>query len=217
MTRYRWRLALGVLLIAGGILFLLGNLGVWANLVGLLWLVCFGAAGLGFLLAYLADRERWWALIPGFLLLGLAASGAVARVFPWMPDGAEGALFLGTFGFGFVAVYLTGHDRWWAIIPGGVLCTAGLANGFSSVFRAGDTGGLVLVGLGLTFVVLSVVPTPQGRLRWAIIPGIVLLVAGLVVSLASASVLKYVWAGALIAVGIYVVARALLPGSMSRS
>jgi hypothetical protein len=85
------------------------------------------------------------------------------------------------------------------------------------VFRAGDTGGLVLVGLGLTFGVLHFVPTPQGRLRWAIIPGIVLLVAGLVVSLASASVLKYVWAGALIAVGIYVVARALLPGRISRS
>jgi len=216
MKQYRWRLGLGILLIAGGTLFLLGNLGLWASLVGLLWLVCLSAVGVGLLLVYQADRKRWWALIPGFLLLGLAASGVAARVFPWVAGGVGSALFLGTFGFGFVAVYLADRGQWWALIPAGVFWTAGMAAGLWSVTQSGDTGGLTLVGLGLTFVVLYLAPTPQGQQQWAIIPGVVLLVAGLVVSMTSGSVLKYVWAGALIAAGFYVLARALFSKNVSR-
>ena len=212
MRQYQWRLALGVLLVVGGALFLLQSLGICIGLVGLLWLGCLGAAGIGFLLVYLADHGRWWALIPGFLLLSAAVSGVLTRVLPWNPGAWGSALFLAGFGCGFIAVYLTSHDRWWAIIPGGVLLTLALVNGFSAALGAANTGVVLFAGLGLTFGVLSLVPTPQGRLRWAAIPGIALLVVGLVVSLGSGSILKYLWAVALIGVGIYVLGRGLLSG-----
>jgi hypothetical protein len=54
--QYGWWLGPGALLIAGGALFLLANLGLWAGLISLFWLVCLGAAGSGLLLAYQADR-----------------------------------------------------------------------------------------------------------------------------------------------------------------
>jgi len=69
------RISIGVAiaLIVAGVLFLLRNFGILGPVINLVWIVLFAAGGVTFLWVYAANHERWWAIIPGFALLGLAA------------------------------------------------------------------------------------------------------------------------------------------------
>ncbi|WP_269089290.1 hypothetical protein [Thermus thermamylovorans] len=81
-------------------------------------------AGFGFAGVYAADRGQWWALIPGGILLSLAAVALVEGLFPGTDAGF--LLFLGlalTFGL----LFLLGHR--WALWPAlGVLVPLGLGS-----------------------------------------------------------------------------------------
>jgi hypothetical protein len=198
----------GVLLIVVGILLLLQNLGILAGLVALTWSLLFGAAGMVFLYVFLTNRTRWWALIPGFALLSLAVLIALDQFLPEIGDVLGGTLFLGGIGLAFWVIYFINREHWWAVIPGGVLFTLALVAGLSPVLEGIETGGVFLLGLGLTFGLLSLLPTPQGRMRWALIPAGVLLAMGLVITTAATGIIKYLWPAALILVGLYLLFRA---------
>ncbi len=75
------RVLWGCLLVLGGILFLFDNLG-YINIGGLIWALIMAVAGLGFISVYLDDRQQWWALIPGFTLLGVAGTIAISELAP---------------------------------------------------------------------------------------------------------------------------------------
>lgn len=100
--------------------------------------------------------------------------------------------------------------NWWAIIPGGVMLTLALIAGLASVLEGIETGGVFFLGLGLTFGLLSFVPTPQGRMKWALIPAAVLLVMGLLLGAAASPFLNYLWPVALILLGLYHIFRTLI-------
>ncbi len=112
----------GVLLIALGAFFLLQVTGIFGVLTSLFWSVAFAAAGAVFLYVFLtALHTRWWAAIPGFTLLGLAATIFYDRFAPPFFSDIGGAVFLASIGAGFVAIFFTNREQWWAIIPGGAL------------------------------------------------------------------------------------------------
>jgi hypothetical protein len=117
--------------------------------------------------------------------------------------------FLGGIGLGFLLTYLNNREHWWAIIPAGTLFTVGLVAGLSSALEGVDIGGILFLGLALTFAALYFVRTPQGRMKWPLIPAVVLLVIGLGMMAFSESVLRYLWPLALIGVGLYFLVRAL--------
>ena len=79
------RLLFGLLLIAGGVLFLLDNLGLvpWA---GLFWAAAALVGGLAFLSVVARDRAMWWAFIPGITLLGLAGTITLGELAPALGD-----------------------------------------------------------------------------------------------------------------------------------
>lgn len=210
MKRFESPILWGILLIAGGILFLLQNLGLLV--VGsLFWLFLFGAAGLVFLSVFLTDyRANWWAAIPGFFLLGLAATIGLNQLAPQVNAAWGGALFMGAIGLAFGAVYFANREHWWAIIPGGACLTIALVAGLSSLPLWGgfEVGGVFFLGLGLTFGLLSRAPTPEGRMRWAFIPAAVLLVMGLVITAAATAILNYIWPIGLILGGLWLLFRA---------
>ena len=82
------------------------------------------------------NRENWWAAFPAFTLLGLAASS-------FLPDSLEpydSLVFFAGISLGFWWVYFTGTDRWWAIIPAGVLLTLGIVSR-SIMFPASKQAG----------------------------------------------------------------------------
>ena len=207
MKRLKVHIIGGVLLIAAGILFLLQNFGVLA--IGVyVWPILFGIGGLVFLYVFLASRDNWWAIIPGLVLLSLAAVSVLDQFAPQVDADWGGAIFLGGIGLAFWIIYFIKHEHWWAVIPGGVLCTLALVTGLSSVLEGVEVGGVFFLGLGLTFALLAFLPTPEGRMQWPLIPAGVLLVMGLLMATAATEIINYLWPAALILAGGYLLFRA---------
>ena len=198
-----------ILLIALGILSLLSNLEIFVGGLDLFWALLFGAGGALFLYVFLSNRENWWAIIPGFVLLSIGVLIALERFAPRGIGDWGGVLVLSGIGLAFWAIYFVKREHWWAIIPGSVMLTIAIVVGLSSPLEnAGiDTGGVFLLGLGLTFGLLALLPSPQGRMKWALIPAAVLLVIGLLITAAAAELVQFIGPAALILVGLYLILR----------
>lgn len=210
MTRNYSRLVWGLLLVLAGGLLLLQNLNLlpFKDLVwGVVWTIAFALAGIAFMMAFLQDRAKWWAVIPGLTLLGISMVILLSTIFPEGTGAWVGGVFLAMIGLAFWLVYLTNRDFWWAIIPGGALVTLGLVAGATALWNGIELGGLFFVGLGATFALVAVVPTPQGQMRWAFIPATVLLVMGLLIWLSATSLINYLWPLALMAAGVFLLWR----------
>ena len=210
MKRNSVSLVGGILLIAVGISLMLQNLGI-ITLGGFLVPVLLGLGGLAFVYVFLVKRDNWWALIPGLTLLGVA--GAVAWDSFGLPSarGWSASFLLGGIGLSFLVIFLNGREHWWAIIPGGALLTIALVAGLSSSgSELIDVGSVFFLGLALTFGLLGVLRTPQGRQTWAFIPAAALLAVGILTMAATADVLRYVWPVALIIAGCWAMFRTLV-------
>ncbi len=208
MNRTRGAQAWGLLLILAGILLLLGTLGILGQVVAYIWGLLFAVAGLGFLYVFLSRRGNWWAAIPGMVLLGISGVIIVNEAAPRWGAAWSGSLFLAALALAFWIVYVSERANWWALIPAGVLTTLALVAGLSNTLPGLETGGIFFLGLGLTFLILTVVRTPEGRLAWAIIPAAVLLVMGALLVAQSVRAFAYVWPIALVVAGAYLLFRA---------
>jgi hypothetical protein len=199
----------GVLLILGGAALLLENLLDW-RLGGIFWGGAFLLGGVVFLAEYaLRGKAFWWALIPGVTLLGLGAVNLLDALLP-QAEAWSGALFLGAISLAFFLVYLTARENWWAIIPGGVLATLMVVSNLDETRSAPlDTGGIFFLGLGLTFLLVALLPTPAGKMTWAYIPGGILAVFGLLLSTELADLARYAIPALVILGGVVMVFRAL--------
>jgi hypothetical protein len=202
------RITWGVLLILGGLLFLLQNLEVIV-IGNLIWGIVFALGGFVFLSVYVSNREHWWALIPGFVLLSLASVVTLGFLFPELEGRLGGSLFLGGIGLAFWLVYLTDRRNWWAVIPGGVLFTLAVVSGLDTVMA--DTGGIFFLGLGLTFALVAILPTPDGRMRWALIPAGILSLMGILIIAAAGDMINIVLPLFLILLGVFLLFRTFIP------
>lgn len=208
MNRTRGAQVWGALLILVGILLLLATLGVLEGVLPYIWGVLFGIAGLGFLYVFVSRRDNWWAVIPGMALLGISGVIIINEAAPRGGGSWSGAFLLGMIALSFWIIYLNERRNWWAIIPAGVLTTLALVAVLSSILPGLETGGIFFLGLGLTFLILTVVRTPEGRLTWPIIPAAVLLVMGALLVAQSVRAFAYVWPIALVVAGAYLLFRA---------
>jgi len=90
----------------------------WAGAVFL------GCVGLAFWLIYLRRQDQWWAIIPGGVLLTLAAVAGLGNILDW----SEVIFFLGLAGtFALVGILPSQPDTRWAFIPAAVLAVLGVA------------------------------------------------------------------------------------------
>lgn len=207
LKRFDVRAIGGILLIIVGILLLLQNIGIFVGVVALIWTLIFAAGGAIFLYMFLTNRANWWAIIPGFALLGIAALIALDEFWPQVGEVLGGTILLGGIGLSFWIIYLTKREHWWAVIPGGVMFTLALVTIASYALGGGWAGGLFFVSLGLTFALLYFVPTPQGRMKWALIPAAVLVVMGVLITAATTGGLAFLAGAVLILIGLYVIFR----------
>lgn len=200
----------GALLILFGVLLLLQVVGVLGALSGLVWLLVFSVGGSVFLYMFLtAVQERWWAAIPSFVLLGVAATVLFSLVAPPEFSGMGSTIFLGSSGAGFLAVFVTNPRHWWAIIPGGTLISLAGVTALDVVWIGFLNPATVLfIGLGVTFGALGALSGYLNQnLRWAYIPAAILLIVGLILSTPFSGALTWLWPLALIALGAYFLLR----------
>jgi hypothetical protein len=125
--------------------------------------VFMGMISMSFWIIYFTNRENWWAIIPGGVLLSVAVFIGLEALF----EGVElvGIFFLGM-GLTFVVLaYLPsmeGRTRW-ALIPAGVLLLMGVVF-LASAFEALEIiipAAMVLVGIYFIVRIFR----PQGRIQ----------------------------------------------------
>jgi hypothetical protein len=204
-SRYLW----GSLLILLGLVFLVQN--VFGYQVGsVIWASLLGVAGGGFLYLYWGDRTHWWALIPGFTLLAIAVAILLDSFMPSLGGQISGVIVLGGIGIGFLAVFLINRQQWWAMIPAGVMLTLMVISGLESFLDGVAIGGVFMIGLGLTFALVAFLPVSEGNLRWALIPGGILIIIGLVIIAAAEALFGVIIPLLLILIGLIVIIRLVL-------
>jgi hypothetical protein len=193
------RVLWGLLLVLAGVVFLLDSIGT-ISIGDYQWAIILVIGGLAFLSVFFADRQHWWALFPAF---GLLIGGTILffeSSFPWISSDFGGAIALGGIGLAFLLIFLSNFKNWWALIPAGVLFS------LAAMFVLGfESGGVFLIGLGLTFGVLGFIPTEHGSMRWAFIPAVVLILLGIFITLAVYNLFAVLWPLALIAAGVMII------------
>lgn len=118
-----WPLIPGLGLLSLGALILVDSLYPGISWGGAIFL---GGIGLAFWLVYLLNRENWWAIIPGGVLLTLAV---VAGVDPFVGGDAGGGIFFLGLGLTFALVALLPSSQGpmrWAFIPAAVMLLMGV-------------------------------------------------------------------------------------------
>jgi hypothetical protein len=211
MKRATGSTLVGLVLICAGALFLLQNFGLANFVTGAIWALLFAVAGAVFVGVFALDRDNWWAIIPGFTLLGLGALIGVSTIFPALAGPAAGLFFL-AIGLSFWVIYATHPENWWAVIPGGTLVTLAVIVAISSGLGA-DEGRWVpttlCLGLAATFGLVYFLPTPQGRMKWALWPASILAIMGLLMTAFVGELAGIIWPLILIAGGVAVLLRTM--------
>lgn len=193
----------GIGLLVVGILLLLQNLGVLEEFIPFIWMGLFAIGGIVFIGIYVSHRERWWAIIPGGALIGITLLMVFKYYLPQVDDVVGGALFLIMLSGSFIVVVAVNRGNWWAVIPAGVLLSAALVILLDYFVPQVETGAIMLLGIAVTFGILSRVRTPQGRLSWPLVPAIVLFAVGLLLLTQSLQIPALVIAILMIAGGGY--------------
>jgi len=133
MKSKEFRTFFGLGLIALGGLFLLQSLGVIETGLGLLWATLFAAGGATLLYFYRLNQEQWWALIPGFAMIGIGALIGVAEYGPAELENVAGSIFMFSIALSFLIIFLRNREVWWPIIPFGFYDSLGTHHGGGGV------------------------------------------------------------------------------------
>jgi hypothetical protein len=205
MKGYLWRIVAGLLLIVGGALLLLSQLGLIAlrgSAVGSLILI--GGAAF-FLTLWLSDTSQWWPTIPGGVMLAWGVSALLTAV--GFPDWFTPLIGFAGSALPFVYIFFTDRaENWWALIPGGILALMGVAVTLGELVGGDWVATFVLWGIALAFVLVF---AADRRNWWALIPAGVMTIIGLSVSPLAPS-MQLLLPGALIVIGAALVLRVLL-------
>lgn len=210
MKDISWRTLVGILLVVLGVVSLAlvymfpGESYLLTDLVSTMFI----GAGLAFIFVLFRNRKQWWTAIPGVILLFLGTMMVLSRFVPGFGGRVSGGFFLAGISFSFWLVFILARDNWWALIPAGTLATLAVIAGVNSI-GGFDAGGILFIGLGLTFALLTFLPNAGQRQNWAWIPALVLFIMGGFVAIPS-GMGSIVWPLGLILAGGFLILRSYL-------
>jgi len=213
----RGRMIWGVALIALGAFFLAQQFGLFGTLQVSFWAFAFGFLAVMFLLTFVGDRRQWWALIPGFILLGLTVL-IINDQNEFISSTQAGALFLFSIGLPFLLIYLVDRRMWWALIPGGVLTMIALITFMTDrELSAQAITAILLFGLAFVFALVRFATRSNPYMGWATWVAIILAGIGALVLITGPQATAIVGPAILIGLGLFLLARAYWPRLRSRS
>ncbi len=201
-----YRTSFGIVLILAGFLLLAQRMGYvggqWDDAI--LTLV-FGVATIYFASLFFSERTRGWAALVSFIFLSFTASQFIEIFLPSLPGFYVGISVLLLMGLGFLAIYFIDHEKWWALIPGGVMLSLTAVTTVEELYPtlAFEPAGLLFFGLGLTFLVLYFIRVQGPRLTWAIYPALSLLTFGLFISFGEKDLWNVIWPALIVLLGLY--------------
>ncbi|MEN8242942.1 MAG: hypothetical protein ABFS17_13555 [Chloroflexota bacterium] len=179
-TKFRTNLrrAVALILIATGALVLLQNTGISDGDTGqVISLVLLGALGIFFTAMYFPAKRQWFWVALGLGCFSFALSNLVYFIPALDEYYRQVIIFIGV-GVSILTIYLHNRMHWWAMFPAGLLISLGASQLLEQIYPALDANGVLLIGLGLAFLVLFIVPTKIGRLKFALLPAVILLALG---------------------------------------
>lgn len=192
MKRFDPQIVFGLLLLTGGALALLQTMGYLKDASDVFWGGMFIALGLLFL--SLLVGGHWWSVFPGFTLLAIG----ILIFLPETMDDFGGFVFLGGIAASFWITYSTDpRERWWALIPAGVLTTLAGMTIAAERFGEFQTAGFFFLGLSATFLLVALL----AGMRWAYWPALALGIMGILGLASLFEIANYIWAVALMAAG----------------
>lgn len=210
MRKINARLVGGFILILIGGVLLLQNIG-FMELGDLIWGLLFLLAGIFCFSIFLNNHINWWVLIPGYVFLGISCIMTLDLFLPKVENVLGGSIFLAAIGLAFIHIFIVDKQNWWAVIPAGVLLTLSLVTGLDGMFKDIETGGLLLMGIGITFAVLPLLPIPEkSSMKWAWIPASILILIGLMIIGISEGLLQVIGSVLLIVLGSFLIIRTLM-------
>ncbi len=160
-----------------------------------------GSVAVPFLVAFLLDRSRTWALVPAFILVFIAIIPGMSTLTTgeWL-----GALIVAVIGLPFIVVYMLAPNNWWAIIPGGFMVSIAAMILLTTLQLPGDEDALAVVvmflGWAATFGILWLRRSLHDT-DWAKYPALALTGVAVIMALLTLG-FQYAWAVALILLGI---------------
>ena len=197
-------LIIGGALILFGILFLLNNFNILDISVGSVFAGIFALAGLIFLIVFFLDCEQWWALIPGFVMMGVGATILVGEYLTLRGVDIAGAVMLVFIALPFWIIYFLKRDFWWALFPAG-----GMTSIAAMTLIPGKYGDLdvsvMFFGWAGTFLLVYFL----AKQKWAIWPTLGLLVMAIAFLAGAFDVFGYLWPVVIIGAGAYMIYRAM--------
>ncbi len=154
-TRTNWWAAIpGLTLLGLGALVALSVLNVQGDFLPALFMACIGAS---FVVIYLLERTRWWAIIPGGVLVSVAALILVGDAgSEWPVAVLFGGMAL-TFGVVALSVRPGEHSRAWAWYPAGGLAVMAVIFAATAGPLPGLIWPLALIAAGAALVAWTVI------------------------------------------------------------
>jgi glucose-6-phosphate-specific signal transduction histidine kinase len=163
------------------------------------------------------DRRQWWALIPGFILLGLTVL-ILNDQNEFMTSTQAGALFLFSIGLPFLLIFLVDRQMWWALIPGGVLTVLALITFLSARELPGQAiAAVIFFGLAIVFAVVRFATRSNAYMGWATWVAIILTVIGALVLITGSQTAAIAGPASGMGLGLFLLVGAYLPRLRSRS
>jgi hypothetical protein len=170
------------------------------------------AVGLPFLVVFLRDRSRWWALLVAFIMLALAVIIPLDE-YSVLPESFVGTFILAAIALPFLVIFLRDRSRWWALIPAYALLAIGI------MIPLTETGVLsdLLVPAYIMFVIaipFFVIFARDPKQWWPLIPGGIMALMGVAFLIAEAAV-EYVAPVVLIIAGVWILVRRFVGGGLT--
>jgi hypothetical protein len=211
MTKINLRLIFGAFLIIVGVILLLENLGLF-ELGSLVWTGILTVLASCFVVIYFRNHRLWWVWIPAVTLLSFAVQFALQDLAPAFERQYGEAIVLAGVALSFLTAYGFSTSNWWAVIPGGIFLTLSVLNLMEkkAISLRLENESVFYMGMGLTFALLYILPSPGSRKTWALFSGVVFLLFGIFFTISDVKLINIILPSLIILIGVLLLARNFL-------